>query len=303
MPALDQPSLRATASLTAGACDDVEEDSSGSVLPQSLETESVPVAVTWKQQLWDWLNGEEGASAALSFVFHAILLALLAIPVIHQLRSGPQFVTTVTESTDEPVLISNSVDLDTALTLPDDLDAGTAATDQILTALDSTLDQSINMAAFNDQTVAKGTEDGAVAAGRIKAPKNAVKAGSFTVFTLPKTRFGEKAVPGQSPRPNQDYFIVIQVAMPTNRTVYPLRDLSGVIIGTDGYRQKIPQGAFVLNDQDQMTPAPQTRSIEVIDDHVQVFILVPGADRLVQDRIHVASRLLRESQDLEIQFE
>jgi hypothetical protein len=61
------------------------------------------------------------------------------------------------------------------------------------------------------------------------APKNAVTKGSFTAWTVP-----------EDPEPGQDYVIVIEIKLPEKVRRYPLKDLSGMVVGTDGWRQAIP---------------------------------------------------------------
>ena len=244
----------------------------------------------------------------MSFVFHVVVLSLMAIPIYRAANPGSVISTTVTEADPEPNLISTNIDVDTLLAPPDISGGGSDNMDQLLTAIGEIPQDAFNSMVLDNKNATKGDstepgQDGGLTGIRIKEPKNAVKAGSFTVFTLPIAQaFREKVEPGQAPRPGQDYFIVVQLAMPRNRSIYPLRDLTGVIVGTDGYRQKVPEGAFIMGEKQQFLPAPVTQAIPVVDGVVQVFIRVPGADRLVQDKIHVSSRLLREKQDLEIIF-
>ena len=113
---------------------------------------------------------------------------------------------------------------------------------------------------------------------------------------------GEKTTAGDSPRPGQDYHIVIQVRMPANRNSYNIADLSGKVIGTDGYVQVLPLQAYFQDEQGRMVRAKLGRQLPIIDGVVQIIIRVPGAEALVKDTIHVKSKLLRENQKLEIVF-
>ena len=109
------------------------------------------------------------------------------------------------------------------------------------------------------------------------APKNAVTKGSFTVWTVP-----------EDPEPGQDYVIVIEIKLPEKVQRYPLKDLSGMVVGTDGWRQAIP--------------GKSQGFARVVDHRTQLEIRVPGAPRLVRDTIRIRSRILKEQQVLTIVF-
>lgn len=103
--------------------------------------------------------------------------------------------------------------------------------------------------------------------------------GSFTAWTVP-----------EDPKPEEDYTIVIQIKLPPGVTKVPKRDLEGSIVeGSDKYRLHIP------------TPRVPT-FLPVKAGFAQLFVTVPGARSLVRDKITVKSRLLKESQTLEIEF-
>ena len=113
---------------------------------------------------------------------------------------------------------------------------------------------------------------------------NVVRAGSFTAWTIPP-----------DPRPRQDYFIVILVDLPDHLRLrkYPKRDLYGTVRGTDGYHQQLPS-----NDV-----RGRRGFLPIRNGKAQIVVKVPGAKvKLVKDRIRVGSRLLNETQDLELVF-
>ncbi|HEY4259922.1 MAG TPA: hypothetical protein VGM98_07175 [Schlesneria sp.] len=113
--------------------------------------------------------------------------------------------------------------------------------------------------------------------GPIGIPKYAVTKGSYSVWTDPK-----------DPEPGISYQIVIQFKLPRTVDTYRGSDLTGMVTGTDGYKQVIKFS--------------RTESFPVHDGSVQVRIRVPGADRLVRDIIRIESKLLREKQVIEIEF-
>ncbi len=64
-----------------------------------------------------------------------------------------------------------------------------------------------------------------VAMPSVGVPSFAITKGSFSVWTEPK-----------DPKPRQNYYIIVHIKLPPNQTVYPSSDLTGEVIGTDGYR-------------------------------------------------------------------
>lgn len=114
-------------------------------------------------------------------------------------------------------------------------------------------------------------------AGNLRVPASAITRGSFTVFTEP-----------EDPLPGRPYEIVIQVKMSREIKGYRLRDLTGLVTGTDGYEKAI---RFKATDRKA-----------VKEGVVQVRIDIPGADRLVKDTIFIRSEILKEEQTIEIVF-
>jgi hypothetical protein len=111
----------------------------------------------------------------------------------------------------------------------------------------------------------------------------AVTRGSFTVWTEPPDPF-----------PNQPYYIVIQLRVPENLTVYPKSDLKVEVVGSDTFHLKLPdprRGFRLLG------------TLPVADGKTQLVIPIPGAPSLVRDLIRIESReILHEKQTLRIEF-
>ena len=148
-----------------------------------------------------------------------------------------------------------------------------------------------------------GSKTGSGGGFRMLEPKNAVRKGSFTAWTIPiAQRFGEKPQAGDSPRPGQPYFIAIQVKLPERRRTYKVSDLSGKIVGTDGYVQLIPAMAYVQERDGKITRANVGRLLPIVDGVAQILIKVPGAEALVKDTIAIKSRTLKEEQTLLLVF-
>ena len=109
-------------------------------------------------------------------------------------------------------------------------------------------------------------------------PKSgAVSKGGFTAWTEPP-----------DPAPGENYLIIIQIKLPPTLKRYPRKDLSGKVIGTDGYEQDI---------------RGQTEGyLPIKGNETQLVVQLPGAARLVKDRIDIKSKMLKEAQILEIEF-
>lgn len=114
-------------------------------------------------------------------------------------------------------------------------------------------------------------------------PPNAVVQGSFTVYTIPS-----------DPSPGQSYDIIIEVKLPAHVTSIDKNDLSGRVIGTDGYTQSIGSSADVFDAQDQR--------FTFVPGRATLTVPVPGAFDFVKDTIEVRSRTLNEGQTITITF-
>lgn len=110
-------------------------------------------------------------------------------------------------------------------------------------------------------------------------PKHAVSKGSFSVWTKP-----------EKPKPGQQYSIFAEINVPKIISRYPLKDLSGSLTGTDGYK-------------DHFGGPTETGFVPVKDQKVRFEVVkVPGAAQLVKDVIEIESKILKEKQTIEIVF-
>lgn len=119
-----------------------------------------------------------------------------------------------------------------------------------------------------------------VAVPTLSVPSYAVTKGSFSAWTDP-----------EDPKPGEQYFITIQVRLPDDKLkgkTYPVKDISGMVTGTDGYKKVI---RFRPNEK-----------IEVQDGVIEFKLLIPGAAHLVKDTIRIQSRMLKEKQTLQLVF-
>lgn len=145
--------------------------------------------------------------------------------------------------------------------------------------------------------------DGPAAGGAefmFKIPESglAVTKGSFTVWSEPEV-----------PRPGQPYRLIVQVRLPDKIKAYRINDLSGRLVGTDEYQQRIPydpdapHNLFYTDENLQAIKITSgSESIKVRDNKIQLMIIVPPARRMVKDTIQIRSKRLREKQELELVF-
>ncbi|RLS44443.1 MAG: hypothetical protein DWH81_00885 [Planctomycetota bacterium] len=269
-------------------------------------------------QSWsEWYRGPDGSSFTISFVMHAVLLALLAIPIHQSLMQKDDEATLIQvvdgdlsggplgDIIEEPLVMAQKA-------------RGSEEFD--ITQFDGQATEN-NLAAnalLSDTAGTGGSEDGnssadvagAVGGYLLRAPGNAVKAGKFTAFAQPIVSHGfgdnrreELGKPGDSPGHKQDYYIVIHIKVGSVRRTYPISDLIGSIVGTDGYRQAVPEGMFVLNPEGKPEPLKPDKRIKVIKGVVQLLVRVPGGASGVRDQIALKSKILKEEQKLQLVFQ
>ena len=125
---------------------------------------------------------------------------------------------------------------------------------------------------------------------------NAVTKGSFTAWTDP-----------ENPTEGSPYAIIIEVKLPARVKIYRLTDLTGKVVGTDNYTQRLPwdnaRGTWpYMFKNDREYRVGRTQRIRVRDNKIQTKIKVPGASNLVRDQITIRSETLDEKQELELVF-
>ncbi len=124
--------------------------------------------------------------------------------------------------------------------------------------------------------------------------KRKVTKGSFTVWTIPV-----------DPVPGMNYAIAIQIRWPKRVRRVKVFDLSGRVIGTDGWNQLLPLHANIPSyalKKGQLVRLDPTSYIPIKERTSRLIIWVPGAKQLVRDRISIRSNALKENQTLEITF-
>jgi hypothetical protein len=106
-------------------------------------------------------------------------------------------------------------------------------------------------------------------------PSHAVTSGRFSAWTEP-----------ESPQPGQPYRIIVLVRLPARIQRYYSSDLTGTVIGADGYRKHIRGSS--------------SDELPLVNHTARIAIPIVGAERGWKDTIVVQSRILRERRVLEL---
>lgn len=244
----------------------------------------------------DWLKSTVLRSRALvyftAFYLHWLMMIILAVIFIHvpETFSAVKLVASITDPSDR--LLESLILLDAEVEMPLDAsivkDVAINPIDSVLPAHQVVDDLQIAESLLQDFAALENASTNAVAAkARQKrpltvehprnTPQEAVIAGSFAVWTEPT-----------NPRPGEPYRIIIQICLPDGTRVYDLADLEGVVVGSDGYRKPIP-GHF-------------SGTLPITDGCVKIIVPVVCADAKVKDIVYVRSKLLKEMQQLTIEF-
>jgi hypothetical protein len=110
-----------------------------------------------------------------------------------------------------------------------------------------------------------------------KHPEHAVIQGNFTVWTVPAM-----------PTPGEPYSIIIEIRYPKHLKRYPSNDISGVVVGTDGYRKTFPGSIHTTYRR--------------LDHTVQITVPVVGGQSISRDTIYIQSRILRQRRVLLLDY-
>jgi len=113
---------------------------------------------------------------------------------------------------------------------------------------------------------------------RPEPPPHAITDGNFSVWTEPEI-----------PIPGEAYSIHIQIRLPDEIEEYPRSDLSGMLIGSDGYRKPFDHFGAEL--------------VPIIQHTVEIVIPVVGAQRPVGDVVILRSRLLKSQKVLKLRYD
>jgi len=253
------------------------------------------------------LTGSTAAGWYLSLLFHCLAYAFAAsifawlglsflpdeLPTdLPQLRASLAEESILDDLPALEILQANGPDKDGAAETLEQLASQLAVSDR------GEIDSVVNDAkiAVAGSTEAQPTDDGDTQFFRVPDSGLAVTKGSFTVWTDPA-----------HPKPGDYYQIIIEMRLPDRLNRYRLTDLSGRVVGTDGYGQRLPFDARKANAARVTGGAePETVKrnmvVELVGNKLQLAIKVPGARQMVKDTIYIKSRRLREEQELTLVF-
>lgn len=273
--------------------------------PLVLPVEDEDTPLPWQTRVAGWLRSAAATGYGLSLIVHLFLLTAMALYIFPTLSKNTDITTVVESDSEVPEEFDMLQDVQ--------LDSPAGSEETVKPQLTEVIQQDteLNMLEHNfltDVTAAETKGEGGATTGtgggiRLLEPKNAVRKGSFTAWTIPiAMRVGEKPEAGDSPRPGQAYFIAIQVKLPADQRTYRINDLSGEIIGTDDYQQNITAHAYAQDKNGKILPVKTGRRLPIVDGVAQILVRVPGADALVKDTISIQSRALKEQQTLELVF-
>lgn len=269
--------------------------------PQPQEEEVV------LKTMWDRITDATSVGVAWSILIHTFFLIAMALVILPSVGDDGGVAVDVTDADNDVTTFDNIADLkfetagaadssmeEVALVSPDPADIPLAV---------ATIAKP--KAATESSGAGQGkTEGEGKGAPRLRAPKNAVRRGRFSAWTIPISQYrGDNPSPGDSPRPGQHYHIVIQLELPESLRRYSVGDLTGSVVGTDGYRLQLPNRTYFFNDEGNLEQATARRRLPIVDRKVQILVHVPGAKyAAVKDKIAVSSRRLVESQTIELVF-
>lgn len=213
------------------------------------------------------VHGPEGAASLL--IDAGFSLPDEPVPQLFEIVTAPSEQEATSEPEPEPMtdvaeaeLVEKQLDI--APNLMKELAVDAAATASVSTS-------------SNSQDAADAPAPAKISSAAASVPPSAVSEGSFSVWTEPS-----------EPRAGESYKIVIQVRLPEKTQRFPVSDLQGVVIGSDGYRKPIPGSV--------------SGYLPIENGYVRFVVPIVSADVNVRDTVMIRSRMLKETQKLVLQF-
>jgi len=228
-----------------------------------------------------WFGTDAIGSYTISLLLHLMAALLLSIVVFHEELENAALSTlmAISDEPANPILDDSVIQIDTSGGQTGEVEQDLFSAKSVA-AIDPLSSTSMTDD-FDSKTTKEGEGQGngigdGLNLGGFQMPEGgkAVRKGSFTVWTVPA-----------DPKPGQDYLIVIQVKYKKPNQKLNKSDITGLVRGTDRFRLAI---------------SPETTRI--VPNASQVVVEIPGAAFKVRDTIKVQSALLRESQNLTIEF-
>ena len=251
---------------------------------------------SWLRRAWHSFLAVMLASYGISAILHLLLLGAFSLIVWHS-QGGSSFSTLlgVSDAEGEELLDPQSFEIS----------AGSDGAEEMAPVIQTVpidMPQPLAPAIDSAPVELPGIADGAG-----EDEKDQAGSGSDSHFAMPRGgavvregSFAAWTVPAD-PRVGQNYAIIVEVTLPEGTENYGRADLSGRLIGSDGYKIRIPNGLeFDGLTWHRPMRLPQFHRAQ---DVARIVFFVRGSNQaLVHDTIQIHSRILDESQELEITF-
>ena len=250
--------------------------------------------LSWQQKVIRRLAGFAAMSYGVSLLFHVVMLILFSLFFLpHALDNRFQINATEGEQEGAEDKLVEIVDtrLDVPSPKPDSLTPVTLMPIPLPTDDSTRVIDTIRQRIDGDFSDLEGEDGGGAFPFGGKKGKNAVTKGNFTAWTVP-----------DDPRPGQPYFIFIEVNVPKKIRRYDSKDLTGHVIGTDGYTTPIGfHGGGRVTPEGRYHPRKYYGRFNRRKKQ-RVIRIPPARGALVEDTIKVRSKILKEEQSLKIVF-
>jgi len=253
-----------------------------------------------QQTLKFWLVSIAAGSYGMSLILHLFGLGIMSVWYVYDEIISEATIVTVLPSSELDDLDFEEV-FDAKMDAVQQNESAPSVLSQLVpTQKDSDrfIPQDVNTGFAQKDGAGDNLADGFSDSFKFRMPSNgkAIVKGSFAAWTVP-----------DDPRAGQDYKIIIQIKVPKRLRRYRVTDLSGQVVGTDGFRHIVPYDKKRPNatktERGGSLTTVTTRSYLPIKNGVaQLIIDIPGAAKLVEDTIKIKSRALKETQDLKIVF-
>jgi hypothetical protein len=142
---------------------------------------------------------------------------------------------------------------------------------------ESPMTESEMVAEEEEQAASPGSDEPLEIPPSPSVAERAVSSGSFLVWVEPAVPFA-----------GEPYCVYVQIRLPERIKRYPRTDLTGVLIGSDGYRKSIS--------------GPERGDIPLIANTATIVIHVVGAARPEADTLVIRSKLLRQQKTIRLVY-
>lgn len=278
---------------------------SSSAAEDQLSEEEEPV-LSVKEKIFVWLASFMATGYLFSLLLHSTILTVMAIVIVGGMQGNDHLSTVVTLDDEDQFAFNGPLDTrveeeaggkTTEFDVMQPVKTLTGEAEEALKEMEA--DVSLHLGKGDGDADGDGSGSGG-GEFKFKPMGNAVTAGSFTAWTVPK-----------DPDLNEDYLIIIQVKLPTSykSTRYRASDLMGLVLGTDSHRQAIPwdvrwpNSTFTSTATGDIRPVDKGDYLPLKKRVAQLIVKVPGSKiPATRDTIRIQSKVLKEKQTLEIEF-